>query len=232
MKKLNQDQIKNLYSFTKQHKVDWYDLQSELVDHLANDMENIWEKEPNLSFENVKEKAFMKFGKSGFTKVIEKKIETLGKRYRKLIWKEFIQFFSIPKIVITIILFFAILFILRLIKHNTLVVVLLWLSVMAVPLYHMIKSLKVVKQKSTGKKWLFEEYIANLGNLSFLIQIPFQILITFSFTNMRSMWSLNIELIFTTVFVIFGLFLYIAIYIIPPKVRTKLSKQYPEYQIN
>ncbi len=35
---LTKDQIQNLYKFTKQHYVEWYDLQSELVDHLANDI--------------------------------------------------------------------------------------------------------------------------------------------------------------------------------------------------
>ena len=33
--------IEQLYKFTKDHFVDWYDLQTELVDHLANDIEEI-----------------------------------------------------------------------------------------------------------------------------------------------------------------------------------------------
>lgn len=36
--------IEQLYKFTKDHFVDWYDLQTELVDHLANDIEEIWKK--------------------------------------------------------------------------------------------------------------------------------------------------------------------------------------------
>lgn len=37
--KLSAQQIDQLYAFTRQHFVEWYDLQSELVDHLANAIE-------------------------------------------------------------------------------------------------------------------------------------------------------------------------------------------------
>lgn len=37
--KLTKTQIQNLYTFTKNHFVEYYDLQTELVDHLVNDIE-------------------------------------------------------------------------------------------------------------------------------------------------------------------------------------------------
>ena len=37
--KVNQKQIDELYLFTRQHFVEYYDLQTELVDHLANAIE-------------------------------------------------------------------------------------------------------------------------------------------------------------------------------------------------
>jgi len=43
MKKLNVYQIEKLYDFTKKHYVDYYDLQTELVDHLANAIETEWQ---------------------------------------------------------------------------------------------------------------------------------------------------------------------------------------------
>ncbi len=36
MFKLSENQIQQLYKFTEQHYVEWYDVQTELVDHLAN----------------------------------------------------------------------------------------------------------------------------------------------------------------------------------------------------
>ena len=41
--KLTENQIEALYKFTRQHFVYHYDVQTELVDHLANDIEQIWE---------------------------------------------------------------------------------------------------------------------------------------------------------------------------------------------
>ena len=98
---LSKDQIQKLYKFTQQHYVEWYDLQTELVDHMANDIENIWSQEPNLSFDQARDKSFKKFGVCGFMDVVEQKTKTLQKYYRKLIWKYFITYFKLPKIAIT-----------------------------------------------------------------------------------------------------------------------------------
>lgn len=49
--KLNAEQVERLYAFTRQHYVEYYDLQTELVDHLANAIEEQWQKNPKLSFD-------------------------------------------------------------------------------------------------------------------------------------------------------------------------------------
>ena len=54
--KLTENQIDELYKFTREHYVYFYDVQSELVDHLANDIEEIWLDKPKLSFENARTK--------------------------------------------------------------------------------------------------------------------------------------------------------------------------------
>ncbi len=59
----------NIKKFTRQHYVEHYDLQTELVDHLANDIEKICEEQPNLSFEQAKTISFKKFGVFGFMDV-------------------------------------------------------------------------------------------------------------------------------------------------------------------
>ena len=71
--KLSNEHITQLFKFTRTHYVEWYDLQTELVDHLANDIETIWEENPNLTFDQAKRKAFKKFGIFGFGELIEKK---------------------------------------------------------------------------------------------------------------------------------------------------------------
>ena len=99
--KLTSEQIERLYQFTRQHYVEWYDLQTELVDHLANAIEQQGKENPNLDFEEALQKEFKKFGVFGFMDVVEKRQAALNKKYNKLVWKHFKNFFSIPKIIIT-----------------------------------------------------------------------------------------------------------------------------------
>jgi hypothetical protein len=60
--KLTKQQIENLYQFTRQHYVVHFDLQTELVDHMANVIKTIWETNPGLSFKDTRDKTFKIFG--------------------------------------------------------------------------------------------------------------------------------------------------------------------------
>ena len=72
--KLTSSQIDHLFTFTRQHSVEWYDLQSELVDHIANAIETQWQENPNRSFDEALQLEFKKFGVFGFMDVVEKKL--------------------------------------------------------------------------------------------------------------------------------------------------------------
>ncbi len=67
--KVNQEQIASLYAFTKKHYVEFYDLQTELVDHLANAIEAQWENNPEIPFEEALQIEFKKFGIFGLPKL-------------------------------------------------------------------------------------------------------------------------------------------------------------------
>ena len=51
--KLTEHQINELYIFTRKHYVYHYDVQTELVDHLANDIERIWIASPKISLKKL-----------------------------------------------------------------------------------------------------------------------------------------------------------------------------------
>ncbi|MDG1729693.1 MAG: hypothetical protein P8K68_11940 [Algibacter sp.] len=102
MHKLTDHHIEALYKFTRNHYVAWYVVQIELVDHLANGIENQWIENPNLSFESALATEFKKFGIFGFSDVIEQKTKALNTFYRKEIWKYFKDFFRLPKIIATL----------------------------------------------------------------------------------------------------------------------------------
>ena len=100
--KLTPNQIDQLYTFTRQHSVEFYDLQTELVDHLANAIEEEWQVNPKLSFDDALNIEFKKFGVFGFMDVVEKRHKALSKKYFKLIWSHFITFFKLPKIIVVV----------------------------------------------------------------------------------------------------------------------------------
>lgn len=96
--KLNPSQIDRLYTFTRQHYVEYYDLQTELVDHLAHAIEAEWEQNPQFSFEEVLNNEFKKFGVFGFMDVVEKRQIALGKKYNRLVLKHLKNFLQYLKL--------------------------------------------------------------------------------------------------------------------------------------
>ena len=58
MKNLSAEQIERLYVFTRQHYVEYYDVQTELVDHLASAIEKHWQEDPDQDFETLLQKEF------------------------------------------------------------------------------------------------------------------------------------------------------------------------------
>jgi hypothetical protein len=104
---LTQEQIDYLFDFCKKHYVRHYDLQLELVDHLANAIEEKMKEDPKLPFETALHKVFAGFGISGFAKIVAARTRSLEKSARKLRWKLFISYFTLPKVAMTLCIFLA-----------------------------------------------------------------------------------------------------------------------------
>ena len=50
MKEVTKDELNQLYQFAAKHRVRYYDLQTEVVDHLASAIEDKWTEQPDLPF--------------------------------------------------------------------------------------------------------------------------------------------------------------------------------------
>jgi hypothetical protein len=106
---LNDEQINELFSFCKKHYVHHYDVQVELVDHLANAIEEKINANPNLSFEKALDEVYKTFGYKGFAGIVEAKTIAIEKQYRKLRYKLFFAYFTWPKAIFTLMLFLSLL---------------------------------------------------------------------------------------------------------------------------
>jgi hypothetical protein len=227
--KLTPVQIDQLYTFTKQHYVEYYDLQTELVDHLANAIELEWESNPTLSFETLLNKEFKKFGVFGFMDVVEKKQMAMNKIYNKLVWGHFKTFFKLPQIVGTLFSIFLVFQLLNLfiISHDVAAAVAFLLLIFFwVGLIRMNRKRKKVA-KENGKKWLLNEIIYGYSSLAGMSYLPIQLFLHFE--NNSSQIMLFLMSVFIVSIVIIE---YIIFFIIPSKAQEYLEKTYPEYQFS
>ncbi|MCB0442945.1 MAG: hypothetical protein KDC50_02745 [Flavobacterium sp.] len=227
--KVNQEQIDRLYRFTREHFVEHYDLQTELVDHLSNAIEQQWIENPKLPFEEALQKEFKKFGVFGFMNVVEQRQAALQKKYNLLIWKHFKSFFSIPKIIVTISLIIALFYFFKYVFFYELMAfgMLLWFLFLVIALLYEKKRMKKRKNQ-TGKKWMFEEIIYGYGSFSGVFTFPIHMMNLFS---NQGNGTPNDFVLFGISFFLVSVFIgtYIVTKIIPSKAEEYLNQTYPEY---
>ncbi len=231
--KLTPEQIQDLYKFTRQHYVEHYDMQTELVDHLANDIEQIWQEKPTLSFEDAKKMSFKKFGVFGFMDVVGERQKALHKKYWKIIWRFTKEWFELPKIILTtlIFLFFYI------IGKQEFGKYFLGVSLIVFCVYGLVKAFQLKnalknRMKITGKKWMLEEMIFTTGITSlFMIPLNFaQIVfhIDYDKTSILPSWLVLMYAIgFTCMLILY----YVGIEVLPKKAEELLIKNYHEYKL-
>lgn len=76
-RELTDIEINLLFEFCQKHCVPYYDLQVELVDHLASGIEKQWMETPEISFEQALNDEFGKFGVLGFSKLKKQREKAL-----------------------------------------------------------------------------------------------------------------------------------------------------------
>jgi len=230
--KLTDIHIEEIYKFTRKHYVEYYDVQTELVDHLANDIESICAENSNLTFEQARDTSFKKFGVFGFMTVVEQKQSYMTKKYFKIILKFAKEWFQLPKIILTILLFIGFYQLQNNSNAYTVYVTVFGFVFIAQVTLTIINARKLKKEfKITQKKWLFK----NIINIQGLIYSAFLLFYVFDFFvpdgkdflmmgDFRKVFSA----FFITFIVIFG---YITLIIIPKKAEELLEETYPEYKL-
>lgn len=100
-------QIEALFAFCREYNVTYYDVQVELVDHMASAIEDMITADPKLTFEQAKYKAYKSFGYRGFSRVVEDRQALAHKANRRRVWKLFLSYFTWPKITQSLLLLTA-----------------------------------------------------------------------------------------------------------------------------
>ncbi len=231
--KLTNQQIDQLFTFTRQHYVEWYDLQSELVDHLAYAIETQWQENPKFTFDQALNIEFKKFGVFGFMDVVEKRQVVLSKKYNRLVWEHFKDFFGVPKIVLIIAMTLALFSILKISHYSQWIFTGLYLILILLTFYGLIKNkiVKKRKEKTNQKKWLFEEIINQYGGFLVAIIIPINIFKRIFFHSDKYIGNDYYILGLSFFFVLLAIVIFIIFKIIPSKAEDYLLATYPEYKL-
>jgi hypothetical protein len=223
-KKITPEQMATLFEFTQRHFVEYYDLQAELADHLANAIEARWVEQPDLPFDGAVQLEFKKFGIFGFSDIVEQRQNALTKRYYKLVWQEMRTSLSAPLVIGAIAIGILLFYVLPV--HPWIYVILLFgfLTASSVRLWRIKKQYRK-KLRQTGKKWLLEEIIFNCGGLGVLLYLPIQ-LANYDMDKEMSQWMAGfMSVLLVTLFI----YDYIVLFRLPSRAELHLRKVYPEY---
>ena len=237
MSKLTENNIQELYKFTQQHYVEWYDVQTELVDHLANGIEVQYQENPNINFEDALNIEFKKFGVLGFSEVVEEKTKALNKYYRRLVWQSFFNYFKLPKLLLTLVVVLVVWQILNVSSLvMTIFITLGFFAVFQFVLfrYLIIKSRKNKRiEKQTGKKLLVNKTLLGLGdllqiaNVLLFYPICFTNILTKDFSFLENPTN---KLIIAALIVSLSIALFISVRVVPNKMLKVVLKQNPHYK--
>lgn len=221
---LTQEQIQDLYSFTRKHYVEHYDVQTELVDHLANDIEGICIENPNLTFEQARDKSFKKFGVFGFMNVVEEKQKQLNKKYIKILWSFTKEWLELPKIIISATLFVFFYWFLQLNFADTVLTTLIIIA-FSFALYKMFHFRNQINK--SDKKWLLKDVLLVQGSANTMFIISYLLHTTGVNYGNGNLKTILYSILYTMVCVIS----YVSFSVIPKKSEELLEKEYPEYKL-
>ena len=98
---LEQEQINVITTYCERKGVKYYDVQLELVDHLADIIESIQQANAALSFREALEMAGKQFSDDEFKIIVKSKKQQLLTRFKELWQTEFLSYFTIPKVTVT-----------------------------------------------------------------------------------------------------------------------------------
>lgn len=102
--KLSEVEIDKLFQFTEKKMVRWYDLQIEIVDHLAASIEDEMSADSKLTFDLALEKVYKGFGIFGFAKIVQERQNQLAKMAKNKWWREFLHLFKWPNAVLLVLI--------------------------------------------------------------------------------------------------------------------------------
>jgi len=231
---ITSEETKKLFEFCRQRFVYHYDLQVELVDHLGSSIEEQWNENPEIPFNTALLNTYKKFGISGFSKIKVQKQKELARKYNRLLWKYFLEFYRWPKILITLAGTMVLFTLLRMVNNIAWVIVPYFALLVIASLfyYYFVAPKKLKIQTVQGKKFMLLEYVNQIQMTVVLFsQTP---IAAYNITRFSHIYSINQPwALFLISFLIVGLniILYGQFFFVPEKIKEHFKEQFPEFAL-
>ncbi len=227
---LSSAQIEELFDYCYLQSIVNYDVQVELVDHLASAIETLWEAQPQILFHDAVYLVGEQFGgHAGFVIIKQEKEAALRKKYRKLLWQMVGSFFKLPKIIVTLFFGSIIFYGLRLAENDLWITGSLVVSFFCFALYFLFffypKHIKIkVKEghsfliNEISRKGVVQQTLAFSGGLISLMSH------TVHFSTIGS-------LVFSAIVSVYIVLLYCDCFYLPVKMKEHFVAQFPQFEL-
>jgi len=231
---ITSEETEKLFEFCRQHFVYHYDLQVELVDHIASSIEDQWKENPEIPFNTALLNTFKKFGISGFSKIKVQKQKELARKYNRLLWKYFLEFYRWPKMLMTLAGTLVLFTLLRMVNNIAWVIVPYFALLVIASLFYFYfvapKKLKI--QTVQGKKFMLLEYVNQIQMTVVLFsQTP---IVAFNISRYLHIHSINqpwVLLLISFLIVCLNIILYGQFFFVPEKIKEHFREQFPEFAL-
>lgn len=104
---LSKKQLLQIDNYVVVCGIKYYDVRTEIVDHFATILEKRLDKNPDLDFKQEIINMHKNFSDKGFSKLLKEKTNAVTKRFFKQTLQQLSTFFKLPKIIITVCMFFV-----------------------------------------------------------------------------------------------------------------------------
>lgn len=227
MIRLNNEHINRLYDFTREHYVYWYDLQTELVDHLASGIERRSEQYPELNFEKLLEMEFAGFGVHGFEDIIAKRRKALTYEYSSIILARIRNHFQWPLVLKSLVLVAIMYSVFTYWKdEGALIASGIIAALLTIAGFIRLSIKKSKRAFYRDRKWLLEDIILTAGGLSVIFVIPLQLTSYIAEDILEFLGNPGFRFVFSCLAVLYLRLLQIVFWVLPRQMNSILSERY------
>jgi len=226
-RKLTTAQIEELHEYCYFRQVKYYEVQVELVDHMASAIEKMWETQPEITFVDAMFKVGEQMGGDwGFANIAYEKEKTIRRRYRCQIWQFIGSFCLFPKIVLTVLMMAITYLIVCHVKESYWIFIALGTILLFYPAVDEIFiSAKKVKLELPKYPFLTKEATRRVFASNLVIQSFLFISIMSNHVHNQQIFSI----LFAFVYVFFFIWFYAETVYIRRKALEYLAEQFPQF---